>query len=428
VKLEVGAKTDVGLVRDHNEDSFCVNMKNRIFIVADGMGGHAAGEVASNQLKDYIEEYVVQADETDADAIDRHLQEAVQRANRHIHDLGLEDAAKRGMGTTATILIFTEDFYYIAQVGDSRAYLFRNGELTQLTKDHSKVYQLYEHGLITKDEIEDHPYSNIITRSIGTRPTVEADIYRGGVREGDRFLLCSDGLSGEVKDRGIGEVLRDHDTPHECCDELVRQALRNGGRDNVTVLVVDVIARAGSMRQTVPISKKDVERILAAKERQRLEEEHQKKALDEGAATPSPASGATAPEPPAPRPAPTPPAPLPPPRSLDDDGGTPWGFVAAVVLGLLLLVVLVYTVFAGGSTTCAVEIDTMPQGAELYLNGTFLGKSPVTVPLGPGKHKVTAAKDGFVKTTFLIKIAPGDDKPKRKVYPLDQMPTPGAGS
>ena len=414
MKLEVGAKTDVGLVRDHNEDSFCVNLKNRIFIVADGMGGHAAGEVASNQLKDYIEEYVVQADEDDAEAIGGHLQEAVQRANRHIHDLGLEDNAKRGMGTTATILLFTEDYYYIAQVGDSRAYLFRNGELSQLTKDHSKVYQLYEHGLITKDEIEDHPYSNIITRSIGTRPTVEADIYRGGVREGDRFLLCSDGLTGEVKDKGLGEVLRDKNTPQECSDELVRQALRNGGRDNVTVLVVDVIARAGSMRQTVPISKKDVERILAAKERQRQEEEakadEQKTSGDNNVGIERPKSKKPVVKS------------LPPPRSLDEEEHGSRNLVIVIALLGVLIIVLLYVVFGSSATLCPVSIETIPKGAEIYLDGTFVGKSPFETKLEPGKYKVTAAKDGYQKANFTIRIKEGDSRQKRKSIPLDAKP------
>ena len=413
MKLEVGAKTDVGLVRDHNEDSFCVNLKNRIFIVADGMGGHAAGEVASNQLKDYIEEYVVQADEDDADAIGSHLQEAVQRANRHIHDLGLEDTSKRGMGTTATILLFTEDYYYIAQVGDSRAYLFRNGELSQLTKDHSKVYQLYEHGLITKDEIEDHPYSNIITRSIGTRPTVEADIYRGGVREGDRFLLCSDGLTGEVKDKGLGEVLKEKNTPQDCSDELVRLALRNGGRDNVTVLVVDVIARAGSMRQTVPISKKDVERILAAKERQRQEEE-EAKAAEKGKSAQGVSEKPKSKKPVVKN--------LPPQRNVEGEDNSQRNLVIVIALLGFLILFLLYVVFGTTATNCPVSIETIPKGAEIYIDGNFVGKSPYDTVLEPGKYKVTAAKDGFQKTNFTIRIKDGDTRQKRKSIPLDKKP------
>ena len=407
MKLEVGAKTDVGLVRDHNEDSFCVNLKNRVFIVADGMGGHAAGEVASNQLKDYIEEYVVLAEETDAEAIGNHLQKAVQRANRHIHDLGLEDPTKRGMGTTATILLFTEDYYYIAQVGDSRAYLFRNGELTQLTKDHSKVYQLYEHGLITKDEIEDHPYSNIITRSIGTRPTVEADIYRAKVQEGDRFLACSDGLTGEVKDQSIEAALKEQGAAQQCCEELVRQALRNGGRDNVTVLVVDVIARAGSMRQTVPISKKDVERILAAKEREKKGKEQEEplpsmQANSEDEKRESKFRSAPSIQ-----------------REQDDPSpGFLWHWIA--ILAVLGLALLLYLIFGGPSKPCSVKLYTMPSGAELYIDGTYVGKSPYEAELSSGEYRITAAREGYEKAQLSLIIKEGEHGPKSRSIPLNE--------
>ena len=399
MKLEVAAKTDVGNLRDHNEDSFCVNIKNMLFIVADGMGGHAAGEVASNQLKDHIEEYIISAQANNDDSIEKSLQQAVQKANRHIHELGLEDQSKKGMGTTATILYFTEDHYFIAQVGDSRAYLYRNGELKQLTKDHSKVYQLFEHGLITREEMENHPFSNIITRSIGNRPTVEADIYKDSVHEGDRFLLCSDGLTGEVKDNAIEEVFKKNSDPQDCCDVLIAQALENGGKDNVTVIVCDITGREGTMRKTVPINKEDVERLIASHKKEQEAKKRAEGVKDNDGTEHPPDED----------------------EFIDEEEDKSFfSIVTVVAICLVAIVTLLYFTVFSTPELCPVTIESIPPGAEIYVNGIARGKTPVVLKLEAGKHRISLVKNGFNKLSSSITIDKGDTAPKRKSIPLEE--------
>ncbi|MBP1625096.1 MAG: serine/threonine phosphatase PrpC, partial [Acidobacteria bacterium] len=174
MRIEGGARSDQGRVRTSNEDSFVADVGKRLFLVADGMGGHAAGEIASRITAEKVEEIVSAAGP--GSSMEELLQLAVQEANAAVHEAQKIQAECRGMGSTLTVLAFSDDRYHVAQVGDSRAYLWRKGSLTQLTQDHSLVWPLYKSGVITKDDISRNPRKNLITRSIGTQPQVEADL------------------------------------------------------------------------------------------------------------------------------------------------------------------------------------------------------------------------------------------------------------
>ncbi len=227
------------MVRASNEDSCIANPRSGIFLVADGMGGHAAGEVASQIAASTVEEIVAGGRSTLS--MEDLLQLAVQKANTRVFEAQRTKAEYRGMGSTLTVLTFLENQYFLAQVGDSRGYLFRDETLNQLTRDHSLVWPLYESGILTKDDLSRHPQKNLITRSIGTHPDVEADLQKGNVFEDDIFLLCSDGLTDVLSDHDISQILsaagRD---PQALSETLVRAANSGGGPDNVTVVVVYV--------------------------------------------------------------------------------------------------------------------------------------------------------------------------------------------
>jgi serine/threonine protein phosphatase PrpC len=216
-------------VRASNEDSCIANPQNAIFVVADGMGGHAAGEIASQITATTVEEVIsVNASGMNMEEL---LQLAVLKANTSVYETQKLRSDCRGMGSTLTVLTFLNGHYYVAQVGDSRAYLYRNSALNQLTRDHSLVWPLFD--------ISHHPQKNLITRSIGTQPQVEADLQKGPALEGDVFLLCSDGLTDVLSDRDILHVLSSADkSPQELSDLLVKAANSGGGPDNVTAVVV----------------------------------------------------------------------------------------------------------------------------------------------------------------------------------------------
>jgi protein phosphatase len=205
------------------------------------MGGHAAGEIASRIAGETVEQVV--ANNEAGLRMEELLQLAVNKANASVYETQRQRPECRGMGSTLTVLTFLENNYYVAQVGDSRAYLFRNDTLSQLTRDHSLVWPLYENGILTKDDISRHPQKNLITRSIGTQPQVEPDLHKNVALEGDIFLLCSDGLTDVLSDRDIFNVLSSTDkSPQELCDILVNAANTGGGPDNITAVVVRLIA------------------------------------------------------------------------------------------------------------------------------------------------------------------------------------------
>lgn len=237
--------THVGVVRSGNEDAFLLDFQHGVFIVADGMGGHAAGEVASEMAVQIIaRELGPLRGLSDRAAGDR-MREAIRAANAAIFERTLAEADKRGMGTTTTVLGLFAERYLIGQVGDSRAYLLRNGLFQQLTKDHSYVQEQVDAGLLTADQARTHPYSNVITRCVGANEEVIPDVYFGTLRTGDVILLASDGLTGMLEDEHLAEILRGQGTPETWVSRMIAEANRRGGLDNITAIVVRV-DQAGS--------------------------------------------------------------------------------------------------------------------------------------------------------------------------------------
>ena len=236
MRLKHGACTDVGMVRVSNEDAFTA--EGELFVVADGMGGHNAGEVASALAVATLRSGVRSGLRDPAT-----LRELVQQANTAIYTASLDDSAQAGMGTTVTAMAVIpgeEPRVMVANVGDSRTYIFRGGRLDPISVDHSYVQELVNEGIITRDEARTHPRRNIVTRALGIDRTVMVDVFTQEVRTGDRLLLCSDGLVDEVSDADIARVLGQHSDPQECAEALVMVANTNGGRDNTTVIVVDI--------------------------------------------------------------------------------------------------------------------------------------------------------------------------------------------
>ena len=237
MSIEYGCMSDSGRVRPANEDSSIADGVNRFFLVADGMGGHAAGEIASRIAASTAAEIVAGGNEQ-ADAKDL-LRCAVQQANDRVYQSQTENPEHRGLGSTLTALLFRKGRYIIAHVGDSRAYVFRDGTLRQLTRDHSLVWPLYECGALAKDDIPRHPQKNIVTRAVGTQPEVDVDIESGDAFRDDIYLLCSDGLTDILSDSQIAGILADNGgRPQKASDMLVEAANAGGGPDNITVVVV----------------------------------------------------------------------------------------------------------------------------------------------------------------------------------------------
>jgi PPM family protein phosphatase len=244
VHLQHAARTDVGMIRSGNEDSFfadvIVSRGYGLYIVADGMGGHAAGEVASEMAVQIVQRELSDLKELETDDAKRKVQDALKRANRAIHDRTITEVDKQGMGTTASVLLLNARRFLIGQVGDSRVYRLRDGALTQLTKDHSYVQEQVDAGFLTPEQARYHPYSNVITRCVGASPDVEPDIYTGDVRVGDLFLVASDGLTGMVDDRRLAQLLMNRAVPERKVHSLIAEANGRGGLDNITAIVVEV--------------------------------------------------------------------------------------------------------------------------------------------------------------------------------------------
>lgn len=225
-------RTDVGKVRANNQDAPIVSEKLRLYGVADGMGGHKGGEVASTSARDdLLRELEGKTPSVAA------LSGAIEEVNRQIYHQQEHDDALTGMGTTLSVLWMSDNFVYIGHVGDSRVYLLRDGEFRQMTLDHSLVEQLVREGVLTEEEAQNHPMRNIITRAIGTDESVEVDVVVEERRKGDLWLACSDGLHGLVDDRKMRDALRQY-APEKAADVLLKAALDAGGRDNVTLVIV----------------------------------------------------------------------------------------------------------------------------------------------------------------------------------------------
>lgn len=230
--------THVGLVRNINEDFLCARPDLGFFAVADGMGGHQAGEVASKKAIESLEETVekILCKKGDPGAT---LQEAVMKANESIYDLSSKNPAYRGMGTTITACYFDGMDLTVVHVGDSRCYLIRNASIYRLTRDHSLVEELVRQQQITAEEAMHHPYRNILTRALGISPRVEVDVARYKLAPNDVILMCTDGVTEYLTDEEIMDFTRNKD-PEIAVNLIVEEALSRGGNDNITLIIVAV--------------------------------------------------------------------------------------------------------------------------------------------------------------------------------------------
>ena len=242
MRISCAGNTDVGVVRSGNEDSFLLDCAKGLFIVADGMGGHAAGEVASEMAVQIVaKELGSLRGLSDGEAAAR-MRSAIRKANAAIFDRTLAEHDKRGMGTTTTVMVLFSRRYLIGQVGDSRAYLLREGQLLQLTKDHSYVQEQVDAGLLTPEQARTHPYSNVITRCVGANEDVAPDVYFGNLEQKDVVLLASDGLTGMLEDDQIAAIMGAEENPETAVNKMIADANRRGGLDNITAIVVRVDA------------------------------------------------------------------------------------------------------------------------------------------------------------------------------------------
>jgi protein phosphatase len=253
MKLVCAGMTDVGSAREHNEDDFYLSEgEEALCVVADGMGGHRSGEVASAMaIKAIVEFYRETMGETSGEEVIEHdgtqrpvdeyrLIRAIQLANQAVFKAASDSELYRGMGTTIVSGFFTEKGVYLAHIGDSRAYRMRRGKLEQQTEDHSLANEYVRMGILAQEDVEHFPYKNVITRACGLTDEVEVDVRFREIEIGDLFVLCSDGLTDMVGDAQIQTILKSTDDLEEVCTELVETANKNGGADNITVVVARV--------------------------------------------------------------------------------------------------------------------------------------------------------------------------------------------
>ena len=248
MKGQFGFRTDTGRKREGNEDALLLLPAFGIFAVADGVGGLNSGEVASRKAMAGIEDFIEANPLSGADNLERkyrenwlrsYFQRCLQKINAEIMKEASSDPAMNRMATTLVLCYLDMDSIYVVNMGDSRAYMMRDGVLTQLTEDHTYVNKLVNDGTLTRNEARLHPQKNIITRALGSAKNTEPDFYRFDLHEGDRVLLCTDGLHGELTDDEIADVVKRKDDLNSICRMLVDAANRNGGHDNITVLCVD---------------------------------------------------------------------------------------------------------------------------------------------------------------------------------------------
>ena len=249
MKLKFFGATDVGRRRKNNEDYFGIFEAYQLFVVADGMGGHAAGEVASSTAVQALAEFVaLTAKETDItwpwgvdpnlSLVANRLKTAVRFGNQKVLDLSLTQADYEGMATTIVGVLFEETTAHIAHVGDSRLYLVNSSGIKQVTTDHSWVLEQVALGVLTNDQARSHPLRNVVTRAIGAAPDLNVDVVAHPMAPGDTLLLCSDGLSGMVLDADLGKIVAANPDPKKAADLLIAEANAHGGEDNITVLIV----------------------------------------------------------------------------------------------------------------------------------------------------------------------------------------------
>ncbi len=235
--------SDVGLVREHNEDVWASYPEEGLFLLADGMGGHAAGEVAAQETVSQLYEHVKNwfpIKQTPCDEAISFFRESLMQVNTAIYHKGQSESSLSGMGTTVCALYFFHEYAILAHVGDSRIYLFREGKLEQVTEDHSLVAELISIGAIKPHEADSVPYKHILTRAIGTNPSVDPTVSYLETRPNDSFLLCSDGLTNYVSDEEIEMILNKNLPLNESAQKLIELANTNGGGDNITLVLVEV--------------------------------------------------------------------------------------------------------------------------------------------------------------------------------------------
>lgn len=244
--MRVISKTHVGLVRENNEDALLVR-KPYLFAVADGMGGYAAGEIASRSTLKAFEAATYSLRHEQGENIGRIILEAFEKANTHVHKMALNNSDYKGMGTTMTALYLADDGKgYCCHIGDSRLYCFRDGKLTQITNDHTFVASLLANGKISEEEALVHPQRHMLLQAVGVEDEIKADFHELDVQNSDRFLLCSDGLTDMLRDEEIAELMSLVNL-EEIADQLLEKALDNGGRDNISLILIDM-AQSGEDR------------------------------------------------------------------------------------------------------------------------------------------------------------------------------------
>lgn len=242
--MRFAAKSDKGMVREINEDSYNIiggrPGEPLAFIIADGMGGHNSGEVASKMAVEFAGDYIQQFPGSFCreESIPTAIQEVMEKANISVYSRSKEHEANSGMGTTFIIAVVCEKKLFIGHVGDSRVYLIRESRIERVTTDHSFIEELIRNGSLTREEAENHPGRNVITRALGCSEDMQIDIYSCDMMEKDSFLLCTDGLTNMLCEDEIKEIIERFDEPGLICSELVRRANENGGEDNITVIVI----------------------------------------------------------------------------------------------------------------------------------------------------------------------------------------------
>lgn len=247
-KIEIFGMTDTGLIRDHNEDSIGNNQNLGLAVLADGMGGHRGGEVASaitvSTILETLEEKLKQIKHGDIDEGTGYSSESIAvndsivEANANVYASSHENPHYRGMGTTVVVLLFHDDRFTVAHVGDSRLYRYRDGELEQITNDHSLTQELLDSGFYTPEQAEQSLNKHLVTRAIGIEESVQIDVLEGDAHPGDIYLLCSDGVTDMIDDNVIRRSIRDNDDDLEkIADELIRESNAAGGKDNISVIL-----------------------------------------------------------------------------------------------------------------------------------------------------------------------------------------------
>lgn len=243
--MNVSALTDVGLVRKNNEDSFykSTDFDLPLFVVADGMGGHNAGETASNMAIEIVKKYFVENKNSlnSEKRLISIIKDSIKEANEKIYKLSKDDKLCSGMGTTITLAYILGEKIYIGHVGDSRAYIINNSHICQITEDHSLVQELVKSGSITIEECKTHPQRNMITRAVGTSEDIEVDIIIKTFNQNDILFICSDGLSNMVNDNDIIHIFNNESLIKKACENLIKKAKDNGGKDNITVIAIELV-------------------------------------------------------------------------------------------------------------------------------------------------------------------------------------------